>query len=59
MPDTTVRLETTSQRYIGHSTSTKPTGVPIGSTFYYWDTAVLMICYDGTNWAVKEKYTTA
>lgn len=59
MTDTTVYQETTIHRYIGHSTGSKPTGVPIGSTYFAWDTAILYITYDGTNWVIKEKYTTS
>ena len=48
-------------RYIGASTDTKPSTdftagglMPIGSTFYEYDTGVMYITYDGTNWAVKD-----
>jgi hypothetical protein len=32
---------------------TKPTTVPIGSTFLEYDTNILFITYDGTNWVSK------
>ena len=48
----TVKLMTTISTYIGASTDTKPTSVPIGSTFYEYDTRVDYITYDGTNWVV-------
>lgn len=48
-------------RYIGASTDTKPStdfaagGVmPIGSTFYEYDTGLMYITYDGTNWVCKD-----
>lgn len=48
-------------RYIGASTDTKPTiAAPaglspptIGSTFYEYDTDIMYITYDGTNWVKK------
>jgi len=49
----------TTHRFIGSSSETKPTNVvgadpvPQGSTFYEWDTGVLYITYDGTNWVDK------
>lgn len=49
----TVRKESTIHRYIGASTDSKPTSIPAGSTFYEYDTALLYITYDGTNYAVK------
>jgi len=54
-----VLLETTIQRFIGLSTDTKPTGVPVGSRYYEYDTRVAFVTYDGTNWvtlppAIKE-----
>ena len=36
--------------YTGLSTDTKPTGVPIGSTFLEYNTGITYISYDGTNW---------
>ena len=38
------------QRFIGLSTDTKPTGVPIMSIFYEYNTRSTYIAYDGTNW---------
>jgi len=46
-----VKMETTIQRFVGLSTDTKPTGVPVGSTFYEYNTRTYYITYDGTNWA--------
>ncbi len=44
-------------RYIGLSTDTKPTtathDTQIGSTFYEYNTGIMYITYDGTNWVVK------
>jgi len=37
-------------RFIGLSTDAKPTGVPVGSEFWCYDTGILLKCYDGTNW---------
>ncbi len=50
----------TIKRWTGLSTDTKPTaaastGVPVGSTFYEYDTNLTYITYDQTNW-VKYKY---
>jgi hypothetical protein len=39
------------QRFVGLSTDAKPTGVPVGSTFFEYNSHVLYITYDGTNWA--------
>jgi len=36
--------------YIGLKADTKPTGVPVGSTFLEYDSHVIFITYDGTNW---------
>lgn len=45
---------TTVKRFIGLSSDTKPTTeIPPGSTFYEYDTGVMYVCYDGTNWAPK------
>ena len=38
------------KRYVGLSTDSKPTGVPVGSTFFEYDSHVTYITYDGTNW---------
>ena len=48
----TVKLMSTINRFIGYSTDTKPTNVPIGSKFYAYDTRTEFITYDGTNWVV-------
>ena len=48
------KLALSVHRHIGLSTDTKPTDSPVGSTFYEYDTGVLYITYDGTNWAVKD-----
>lgn len=57
------KIVSTTRKFIGASTDTKPTtevsdgkvavAVPIGSTFYEYDTGILYITYDGTNWVVK------
>lgn len=46
----TVSLITTIKNFTGLSTDTKPTSVPIGSTFWAYDTNILFKTYDGTNW---------
>jgi len=46
----TINLLRTVKHFIGLSTDTKPTGVPIGSDFWAYDTGVLFVTYDGTNW---------
>ena len=38
------------QRFIGLSTDTKPTSVPIMSIFYEYNTRDTYISYDGTSW---------
>jgi hypothetical protein len=48
----TVKLGADVRNYIGLSTDTKPTGVPIMSTFYEYDTRRIYITYDGTNWTI-------
>ena len=48
-----VKLKTFIYTYIGLSTDTKPTSVPIGSTFFEYNSRDTYITYDGTNW-VKE-----
>ena len=45
-----VKLIGTIQRYIGLSTDTKPTGVPVGSEFEEHNTGAVYKTYDGTNW---------
>ena len=44
-------------KFIGLSTDTKPTGVPVSSTFYEYDTGDLYITYDGTNWLNKPTHS--
>jgi len=48
----TVQSMSTIECFIGLSTDTKPTGVPIGSRFYAYDTRTDFITYDGTNWVI-------
>lgn len=48
----TVTLETYIAKFIGLSTDSKPTSVPIGSTFWEYDTRALYVCRDGTNWNI-------
>ena len=47
------------RKYVGLSTDTKPTAAvnncTIGSTFYEYDTGILYITYDGTNWVQKHE----
>lgn len=50
----TVKKLTTIARYTGLSTDTKPTSVPVGSTFWEYNTRDMYITYDGTNWVVKD-----
>ena len=50
----TVKKENVTQRFIGASTDTKPTGVGIGSTFLEYETSDTYITYDGTNWVQKK-----
>lgn len=47
----TVKLIVTIKNFIGLSTDSKPTGVPVGSTFYEYNTGNRYITHDGTNWA--------
>lgn len=49
---TVIRI-TTIHKFQGASSDTKPTDVPPGSTFYEYDTGIMFICYDGTNWVPK------
>ena len=49
-----VKKEATISRYIGLAADTKPTSVPVGSTFLEYDTGQIHVTYDGTNWVVKE-----
>ena len=45
-------IEATSQRYIVQGGTTKPTGVPIGSTCWDATANIVYKTYDGTNWVV-------
>lgn len=51
-----VKFIASISRWIGLAADTKPVAasasVPVGSTFYEYDTGVTYITYDGTNWAV-------
>lgn len=53
-----VQKMATIKRWIGLSTDTKPvaatSAVPVGSTFYEYDTKLCYITYDGTNWTPYE-----
>ena len=51
-----VSLETTIKRFIGLSTDVKPTGalVPVGSTYFEYDTKCVYITYDGTNYTLLD-----
>jgi len=51
-----VKKEVAIHRYVGLSTDTKPTGttVPIGSTFYEYDTNDTYLTPDNTNWIIKD-----
>jgi hypothetical protein len=46
----TVKFVATTNRWLGLSSDTKPTGVRIGSIFFEYDTLKTYITYDGTNW---------
>ncbi len=54
-----VKLMATISRYIGASSDTKPTSVPVGSTFYEYDTKLNYITYDGTNWSSEKRISVA
>jgi len=41
---------TTIKRFVGLSTDTFPTDVPVGSSYWCYDTGVMLKTYDGTNW---------
>lgn len=49
-----VKQVTVIKNFIGLSTDVKPTGVPSGSTFWEYDTNILAVCQDGTNWSPKD-----
>jgi len=46
-----VQLIGSISKYLGLSTDTKPTSVPVGSVFIETDTRDVYICYDKTNWS--------
>ncbi len=52
-----VRIES-ELNFVGLSTDTKPTGVPVGSDFYETDTQDRYLTYDGTNWVVDTDWQT-
>ena len=45
-----VYLITGVSNYTGASGDSKPTGVPVGSRFFEYDTGKYYRTYDGTNW---------
>ncbi len=45
-----VKFVATINRWIGLSTDTKPTSVPVGSEFFEYDTRKTFMTYDGNNW---------
>ncbi|KKM86988.1 hypothetical protein LCGC14_1273400 [marine sediment metagenome] len=45
-----VKFITSHKNFIGLSTDTKPTSVPVGSKFIEYDRTKTFITYDGTNW---------
>ena len=47
-------IQVAFKQYIGLAADTKPTGVPISSEAYEYDTKKLYVTYDGTNWVVKD-----
>ena len=49
-----ITREAAINRYIGLSTDAKPTVVPIGATFWEYDTKNIYKTYDGTNWALYD-----
>jgi len=49
-----VKKETRTQRFIGLSTDTKPTGAEFGSTFFEFNTGDTYITPDSSNWYLKE-----
>ena len=52
-----VKLITTIRRYVGATADSKPTSVPIGSTYLDRQTGILYVTYDGTNWAEWDRMT--
>ena len=53
----TVRTFTTNEKIIVAAADTKPTGVPVGSEIWEWDTNKSYRTYDGTNWDECENIT--
>lgn len=53
---TVYKISIKPERYIGDTADTKPSA-PIGSTYLDRQTGILYICYDGTNWAIKDNTT--
>lgn len=51
-----VKLISTINRWTGLAADSMPTSVPVGSTFFAYDTGVTYITYDGTNWVVYDAY---
>ena len=51
-----VLLASNVHHYTGLSSDSKPTGVPVGSLFYEYDTRMTWITYDGTNWERNETW---
>ena len=51
-----VKFIASINRWVGLAGDTKPTSVPVGSTFFAYDTGVTYITYDGTLWAVHDAY---
>lgn len=54
-------LQYKQHKYIGLSTDSKPTnalnGCTAGSTFYEYDTKRMFVTYNGTNWVIKENFS--
>lgn len=48
-----VKKLATVNKYTGLAADTKPTSVPVGSTFWEYDSNQLHITYDGTLWVLK------
>ncbi|HEX3088974.1 MAG TPA: hypothetical protein VHQ23_09985 [Ilumatobacteraceae bacterium] len=48
----TVVLVRAKKDFVGVAADVKPTGVPVGSTFWASDTNITYVTYDGTNWSV-------
>ncbi len=47
----TIYRETVSNRYSAANTDIKPTGVPVGTTVWEYDTKNTYKTYDGTNYS--------